>query len=247
MFEFPWQWVILITPSRFSKTNHLLFNLFASGLWCMCSLSAWHCTDFGWCTLNRTLYCFFFRTPILTFSLLPISKTPKSHKSTARQWLPSIQTVDRIGLTFLCLPFIINNVCSIASGILGPTHLATAEIFIRLLYVFWFWHCGSLAVAVIYAGIKLVRLLQTHLKKFKSAISSSSSQAQKIQAGMFKIRGLVGVLFLALGGFAIFLLLYGLLRDQIIQSVPGSYALCALWNFLGPLASFFACLAVTSK
>jgi hypothetical protein len=196
--------------------------------------------------LDHTLFTAFFQFPVLTF-FSPAFQPPQSHKSTARQWLPSIKTVDRIGLTFLCLPFIINNVCAIASGVLGATHLGTAEIFIRLLYVFWFWHCGSLAAAVIYAGIKLVRLLQTHLKKFKSAISSSSSQAQKIQAGMFKIRSLVGVLFLALGGFAIFLLLYGLLRDQIIQSVPGSYALCALWNFLGPLASFFACLAVISK
>ncbi|KAI8330633.1 hypothetical protein BC941DRAFT_475498 [Chlamydoabsidia padenii] len=118
-----------------------------------------------------------------------------------------------------------------------------AEIFIRLLYVFWFLHCGLLASAVLYTGIRLVWLLQSHLKKFKT----SAAQEQKIQAGLFKIRSLVAVLVLALAGFAVFLLLYGILRDQIIRNTRGSYALCTIWNFLGPVASCFACLAVITN
>ncbi|ORZ17270.1 hypothetical protein BCR42DRAFT_491167 [Absidia repens] len=182
--------------------------------------------------------------------LLGIAQTlADSHKSTARLWLPSAKVVDRIGLTFLFAPFIVNNVCSIASGILAsgsppsPELLYRAEIFTRLLYVFWFIHCGSLACAVLYAGARLLTLLTAHLRKFKSS-TTSSEQQRKVQAGMLKIRLLVAVIFIALAGFAVFLLIYGCLRDIIIQSVPGSYALCVIWNFLGPVASFLACIAV---
>ncbi|KAI8096317.1 uncharacterized protein BX664DRAFT_346387 [Halteromyces radiatus] len=193
--------------------------------------------------------------------LLGIAQTlADSHKSTARQWLPSTRTVDIIGLTLLFAPVITNNICSIAAGVIGskgtetttsldpmtPSSLSavhTAEIFVRLLYLFWFIHCGSLAIAVLYTGIRLLRVLNDHLKKFKPGVL----QRQKIQAGALKIQILVALIFLAVGGFAIFLLLYGILRDQIMQSVPGSYALCVLWNFLAPLASVLICLAIISN
>jgi hypothetical protein len=149
-------------------------------------------------------------------------------------------------LTFLFTPFLLNNICSIAAGLLAEHDLFKAEVFTRVLYGLWFWHCGSLACAVLYAGIRLLALLTAHLKKFKSS-SSGGDQKRRVRAGMIKIRILVTVIFLALAGFAVFLLLYGILRDQIIRSVPGSYVLCIVWNFLGPVASLVACLAVLSK
>ncbi|KAI8330078.1 hypothetical protein BC941DRAFT_187578 [Chlamydoabsidia padenii] len=120
--------------------------------------------------------------------------------------------------------------------------LHKAEIFTQLLYLLWFIHCGSLACAVLYAGIRLLAFLTVHLKKFRKPNSKNLEQKRKLEAGMVKIRLLVFTICLSLTGFAVFLLLYGIFRDKIIHSVIGSYVLCIVWNFLAPLASFLGCL-----
>ena len=47
--------------------------------------------------------------------------------------------------------------------------------------------------------------------------------------------------------FAIFLLMYGALRDIIMVNVPGSVFLGVIWNYLGPLATLGVELAVIFK
>ncbi|CAO3634811.1 unnamed protein product [Cunninghamella echinulata] len=181
-----------------------------------------------------------------TLYLLGIAQTlADSHKSTAKEWLPSTKVVDRIGLLILLAPFILNNICSIASGILAsnPTQVYLSEIFIHILYVLWFLHCGTVSVILVVLGVRLLRILQQNMRNFRT----SGEKAMAIQKGMFKIKGLVIVIAVALAGFAIFLLVYGILRDTIIQSVIGSYILCCLWNFLGPLATLFTNLAVIAN
>ncbi|KAI8061560.1 hypothetical protein BC940DRAFT_349966 [Gongronella butleri] len=175
--------------------------------------------------------------------LLGIAQTlADSHKASARQWLPSTRTVDVFGLTFFIAPFIVNNVCSIAAGVLSSTNVYASVIFTRVLYVLWFVHCGSLSLAVLLTGIRLHRVLANHLMKFYN--KGSSKQYASIRVGMIKIKLIVGIMFLALAGFAAFLLLYGILRSLIIQSIPGSFVLASVWNFLGPAASFLATFPV---
>jgi hypothetical protein len=47
--------------------------------------------------------------------------------------------------------------------------------------------------------------------------------------------------------FAVFLLMYGVLRDKIMTSLPGSIALSAIWNLLGPITTIFVEAAIIFK
>ncbi|CAO3630763.1 unnamed protein product [Cunninghamella blakesleeana] len=173
--------------------------------------------------------------------LIGIAQTlADSHKAISSGWLPSPRTVDIVGCIFFFSPFILNNVCSLITGFLAESNQYVAEIFIRVLYVLWFIHCFSLATAVMLSGWKLLRILDQHLAKFQN----SGPRAASIQAGIFKIRSVVIIIAICLDSFACFLLLYGILRDQIMTSTIGSLVLSAIWNWLGPLTTLAAQAAV---
>ncbi|KAI8330079.1 hypothetical protein BC941DRAFT_441449 [Chlamydoabsidia padenii] len=166
--------------------------------------------------------------------LVGIAQTlAESHKAISNDWLPSPKTVDGIGLTLFFAPFVLNNVCVLATGILAETNLPVAEIFIHLLYVIWPIHCFSLAIAVSFYGWRLTTILKRHLIKFQT----SGPRAAGIQAGIFKIRAVVVIIGVCLMTFAAFILLYSILRDQILTSTVGSLILGGIWNLLGALTT----------
>ncbi|KAI8334958.1 hypothetical protein BC941DRAFT_430781 [Chlamydoabsidia padenii] len=166
--------------------------------------------------------------------LIGIAQTlADSHKAISSGWLPSPRTVDVIGLTFLFSPFILNNVCALVSGILAERNLHVAEIFVRILYVLWFYHCFSLACAVMLSGWRLVRILNRHLDKFQT----TGPRGANIRAGIFKIRAVVMILSVCLLLFAAFLLLYGVLRNRIMTSTAGNLVLSGIWNWLAALTT----------
>lgn len=151
--------------------------------------------------------------------------------------------MDGIGLVIIFAPFILNNVCSIASGILAESHVNTSVIFVRLLYILWCIHCTTSAIIIIVLGIRLLKILQRNVNNFRT----SGEKYKAIKTGMFKIKALVIVIATVLSGYGVFLLIYGILRDRIIKDIPGTYTLCILWNFLGPVATFCADAAVIAK
>ncbi|KAI7875348.1 hypothetical protein K492DRAFT_115096, partial [Lichtheimia hyalospora FSU 10163] len=163
-----------------------------------------------------------------------------SHKAISHGWLPSPRTVDIIGLTFFFAPFICNNIVALVGGALARTNLYASEVCVRLLYVFWFIHCFSLSMAVLFSGIRLVRILNHHLTKFKS----SGPRYASVKTGIFKIRAVMGIIVVCLLLFAIFLLMYGALRDKIMVNVPGSIFLGVIWNYLGPITTLCVEIAV---
>ncbi|ORX57637.1 hypothetical protein DM01DRAFT_1319638 [Hesseltinella vesiculosa] len=166
--------------------------------------------------------------------LIGIAQTlADSHKALASGWLPSPQTVDAIGLTFFFAPFVTNNVCSLATGFLANSNPYAAEVFVRMLYVLWFVHCFSLGTTVTLCGYRLVNVLNGYLEKFKR----SGPRWMPLKNGIFKIKAVVGIIFICLESFATFLLLYGILRDTIIVNVVGSMVLSAIWNLLGALTT----------
>ncbi|CAO3590962.1 unnamed protein product [Absidia cylindrospora] len=166
--------------------------------------------------------------------LIGIAQTlADSHKAISSGWLPSPRTVDAIGLTFFFTPFLLNNVCSLATGILAEKNLYVAEVFVHLLYALWFVHCFSLACAVMLSGWRLVRILNSHLKQFPT----SGPRAISIKGGIFKIRAVVIIISFCLMSFASFLLLYGILRDRIMTSTVGNLILSAIWNWNAPLCT----------
>ncbi|KAI8061561.1 hypothetical protein BC940DRAFT_279565 [Gongronella butleri] len=153
----------------------------------------------------------------------------ESHKALASGWLPSPTTVDIIGLTFFFAPFITNNVCSLATGILADSNPYLAEVFIHVLYVLWFIHCSALGLTVLMCGIRLVGVLNVYLAKFQR----TGSRWAPLKTGIFKIKAVVSIIFICLISFATFLLLYGILRNIIIVNTVGSMVLSAIWNLLG--------------
>jgi hypothetical protein len=81
------------------------------------------------------------------------------------------------------VPFILNNATSIATGVLATSNIKVADILIRLLYVLWFFHCGSLATSIAYCGSRLIQTLISHLKNN----NVNSERHAKLKAGIFKV------------------------------------------------------------
>lgn len=161
----------------------------------------------------------------------------------ANSWLPSPRLVDFIGGTIFLAPFIINNVMSLAAGILAESNLKLAQIFTRLLYIFWFIHCANLSVAVFFAGHRLIRILGGHLEKF----NTTGPRYVSVKTGIFKIRVVMTIISICLMMFAVFLLMFGILREIIIVDVAGSLVLGTIWNFLGAVATIGVEVAIIFK
>ncbi|KAI8138695.1 hypothetical protein BJV82DRAFT_522986 [Fennellomyces sp. T-0311] len=163
-----------------------------------------------------------------------------SHKAISTGWLPSPRVVDAIGLSFFFAPFILNNIVALVGGAMARTNIGVAEALVRVLYVFWFLHCFLLSLAVLFAGLRLVRILNRHLTKFQS----SGPRYASVKTGIFKIRAVVTIIVICLMMFAILLLMYGALRDEIMINIPGSVFLGVTWNYLGPLATLGVEIAI---
>ncbi|KAG1447754.1 hypothetical protein G6F56_009159 [Rhizopus delemar] len=174
--------------------------------------------------------------------LIGIAQTlADSHRVIANSWLPSPKVVDAIGGTLFLAPFIINNCMSLAAGIMATRNLAMAVIFTRLLYVFWFIHCSSLGIAVLYAGLRLTHILESHLKKFNT---TAGPRYTSIKTGIFKIRSVMSIIVICVWMFAVFLLLFGILRHMILISKAGSIVLGVMWNFLGAVSTLGVVIAI---
>lgn len=91
--------------------------------------------------------------------------------------------MDLLGSWFFLSPFVFNNICSLLAGGLAYRDVYAAEVFTRLLYGFWFLHDTSLSFAVFFAGLRLVRILSTHLQKF----SQSGPRYAAVKTGIFKV------------------------------------------------------------
>lgn len=167
----------------------------------------------------------------------------QSHRVIANSWLPSPRLVDFIGATIFISPFIINNVMSLAAGILAESNMRLAQVFTRLLYIFWFIHCFSLSLAVFFSAHRLIRILGEHLNKFKT----SGPRYVSVKTGIFKIRLVMTIITICLMMFAVFLLVFGILRDIIVINVVGSVTLGAIWNFLGAVATLGVEIAILFK
>ncbi|RCH86739.1 hypothetical protein CU098_008081, partial [Rhizopus stolonifer] len=173
--------------------------------------------------------------------LIGIAQTlSDSHRVLANSWLPSPRLVDFIGGSIFLAPFIVNNVMALAAGILAERDLHLAQLFTRLLYIMWFVHCSSLAVAVMFAGVRLIGILREHLKKF----NTSGPRYISVQTGIFKIRAVVTIITICLMMFAVFLLIFGILREIIVVNLVGSVVLGAVWNFLGAVATMGVEIAI---
>ncbi|CAO3678337.1 unnamed protein product [Rhizopus stolonifer] len=174
--------------------------------------------------------------------LIGIAQTlADSHKVISDSWLPSPKVVDLISGSLFLSPFIINNSLSLAAGIMAEKNLHTSIMITRLLYVAWFLETSSLSAAVLYSGLRLIRILEGHLKKFNT---TAGPRYTSIKTGIFKIRSVMGLIVVCLTLFASVLMLYGILRPEIMPNTIGSVVLGTVWNFLGAVCTLGIVIAV---
>ncbi|CAO3630771.1 unnamed protein product [Cunninghamella blakesleeana] len=173
--------------------------------------------------------------------LLGIAQTlADSNKNMIQGWLPAPRIVDMIGIGFMLGPVILHNICSIAAGALAYTNLPLAETFTNILYGFWFMHTFTLSLTVLFAGVRLLRILKNHLIKFPP----TGERYKSIRLGIFKIQSLMSIISFCLGGYSVFLLVYAVDRDQITQNSAGSIAMATIWNFWAPAATLIGEIAI---
>ncbi|KAJ8655640.1 hypothetical protein O0I10_008729 [Lichtheimia ornata] len=149
--------------------------------------------------------------------------------------------IDILSTTFITMPFITNNICSIAAGIYaerGEDFIAGQ--FTHAQYYFWTIYCGSLGFMILFAGIKLLRLLGHHLRMQHDLRTNIA----KIKTGSLKVKIIMLVGCVCLWVFALVLCLYGVLRDQIIRNTGYNLAISAVWTYDGVVATLLVEMAL---
>ncbi|OAD76358.1 hypothetical protein PHYBLDRAFT_180641 [Phycomyces blakesleeanus NRRL 1555(-)] len=91
---------------------------------------------------------------------------------------------------------------------------------------------GSLA-KILFAGVRLVGILNRHIAKFQT----SGPRFTTVKTGIFKIKSVMSILSICLMLFAIFLLLYGALRNSITVNPVGSVFLAVIWSYLAGIST----------
>ncbi|KAI9498117.1 hypothetical protein BDB00DRAFT_499450 [Zychaea mexicana] len=159
----------------------------------------------------------------ITMYLLGIAQTI-SQSNSASGWLPSPTVVDIVGIIALLSP-LIGIPLTLAAGSIVHDDQQTAELLIRVSYCIWFIWTGGLGTAVLFAGDRLVRILRSHHKKLRQGSDDTA-----VKAGILKIQVAVAAFSICLWSFALVLLLYGILRNQIMENTIGSIFLGTAWN-----------------
>lgn len=87
----------------------------------------------------------------------------------------------------IALPFLTNNVCSIAAAVYAEKgDFIKAKIFTDALYYLWTVYCFTLACWILYSGLKLTSLLEQHLRNQKED-NPNTALTQKVKNGLFKV------------------------------------------------------------
>lgn len=159
-------------------------------------------------------------------------------------WIRTPILIDACCVMVLFLPVVSNNICSVAAGFFaaqGNDYLAGA--FTNALYYLWAVYTGFLGCLVLYAGIRLLRLLQRHLIQK----SDSHVDVGKVLLGALKVKIIIGTACACLFFFALILLLYAILRVPITHSTGYNLAICLCWTFNGVAATGLIEVAVLLK
>lgn len=159
-------------------------------------------------------------------------------------WVKSENIVHVIFSLTLFLPIVTNTICSVLAGhYAGQQDLTTAKKMTDVQYYFWTFYCLYLGTLLLYAGIRLLRLLNRHLL----AQSNLKANIQRFKMGSLRVKIILlsgtSVLYI----FAFLLVLYNVCREAIMSNMVSNVILTAFWLFIGPVAVFFVELSVLIK
>ncbi|SAM01090.1 hypothetical protein [Absidia glauca] len=167
----------------------------------------------------------------------------ESDRAIFDQWIHSPFFADILCTSIIVAPYITNTICSLGAGVsayLGLTQ--QANNFAQALYTVWTAHCLALSSMTLFAGWRLIRILNTHIRRKEESKANIDTTKVKLGASKVKIIAFTSAICLYLyAGVAI---VYGTLRIPIITHVPYSIFLCIAWNGLGIVASMLVTFAV---
>ncbi|KAG2223138.1 hypothetical protein INT45_005694, partial [Circinella minor] len=193
---------------------------------------------------NQAFRSFFFEFPwqfgfgALACYFFGIAHTlSDSNKIIYDNWVRSPIIIDSICVSIISLPFITNNICAIAAGIYAiHGNIYMASKFTDALYCFWTFYTGVLAIIILYAGARLLRLLNQHIIEK----SDGRVNVSKVKLGALKVQIIVFTAFICLGVFAVILGFYAAARIPITVNKTYNALIAALWTYDGAIAT--ACI-----
>ncbi|KAI9484762.1 hypothetical protein BDB00DRAFT_983710, partial [Zychaea mexicana] len=164
-----------------------------------------------------------------------------SSKSIYSAWFHSPVRIDLLGTIFISLPYVTNNICSIAAGVYAERgddwHAAQ---FTHALYYLWTIYCGSLGFMILFAGLRLLRLLNHHLRMQHDLRVNIA----KIKTGTLKVKIIMVVGCVCLWVFAFILCMYGVFRDPVTRNTALNLTISAVWTYDGVVATLLVELAL---
>ncbi|CAO3625005.1 unnamed protein product [Cunninghamella blakesleeana] len=158
------------------------------------------------------------------------------------QWVKSPKYVDIVCTLIIVAPFITNTVSSLGAGIsasIGNHQLA--NIFAQVLYIVWALHCIVTATLTLVSGIRLIHILENHIRKKKA--KSPSADTSKLQLGAQKVKIIAFTSSICLYMYTGVSLIYGIARYHIHTSLPWNLFFCISWNALALTTSYLILLA----
>lgn len=137
-----------------------------------------------------------------------------------------------------------NTACAVAAGIYAARgDNAMASKLTMAQYYFWGLYCGYLGSLLLFAGVRLIRLLDKHLLMQ----SDMRININKVKTGALKVKIIVLVGTSCLWIFAFLVILYTICRDAVMTNQGSNMVVAAVWLFAGPIATFFVEIAVLIK
>ncbi|KAI9279011.1 hypothetical protein BDA99DRAFT_21352 [Phascolomyces articulosus] len=163
-----------------------------------------------------------------------------SHSNSTAGWLPSSRFLDIVGTVSLLGPAIFGIPLAIGAGACAENDLIKiAEILIRTSYFLWFIWVAGIGTSVLFAGIRLIRILENHHKRIHRRHSLTA-----VKSGINKIKMTVATFVICLWTFSGVLLSYCIARDKIIENPIGSIFIGTTWSILGSLTTLVAIVSI---
>lgn len=170
-------------------------------------------------------------------------------------WIRAPIVVDTMCTVIITMPFISNNICAIAAGVYalrGDNYMASQ--FTDALYYLWTFYTGFQAILILYAGLRLLRLLKRHLlQRTDSRVDLGRVRlgALKVMWGLttcfhnltqkwlitIQVRIIVMTGFICLTVFAVMMVLYARLRGPITENAAYNVAIAVIWMFDGAITT----------
>ncbi|KAI8338039.1 hypothetical protein BC941DRAFT_31154 [Chlamydoabsidia padenii] len=167
-----------------------------------------------------------------------------SSKTIYKTWVRSQTLVDVICTTMITLPYFTITVVAIIAGVYAQRgDNDKAEVWTDAIYYLWLVYTFLLGSLILFAGIRLLKLLKNHLLMQ----TDLRVNIVKIRTGAVKVKIIIGIGCFCLWAFTVMIALYATSRYVVMISPVYTTALASFALFNGPLATSVVEFAIVLK